>query len=126
MRPSSSASSSSLTKTPRSPIWPKGLRRSRSPAVVIGTSAISRPGARSSAAPAGEPGGDDRLEVVDVVQVTALELVDRGIEVARDSEVDQEQRPPLAPAQRALDVAAFERPAERAGRGDDDVDRGEL
>ena len=37
MRPASSASSISLTKTPRSPIWPNGLVRSRSPAVVIGT-----------------------------------------------------------------------------------------
>ena len=44
MRPSSSASSSSFTKTPRSPISPNGLVRSRSPAVVIGTSAISMPG----------------------------------------------------------------------------------
>ena len=43
IRPSSSASSSSFTKTPRSPIWPKGFVRSRSPAVVIGTSAISSP-----------------------------------------------------------------------------------
>jgi hypothetical protein len=39
--PSSSASSSSLTKTPREPISPNGFVRSRSPAVVIGTSAIS-------------------------------------------------------------------------------------
>ena len=50
MRCSSSASSSSLTKTPREPISPNGFVRSRSPAVVIGTSAISMPGARSSAA----------------------------------------------------------------------------
>jgi hypothetical protein len=46
IRPSSSASSSSLTKTPREPISPNGLVRSRSPAVVIGTSAISTPGRR--------------------------------------------------------------------------------
>ena len=44
IRPSSSASSSSFTKTPRAPISPNGLVRSRSPAVVIGTSAISTPG----------------------------------------------------------------------------------
>src|ERR671923_1559960 len=48
--PASSASSSSLTKTPRSPISPKGFVRSRSPAVVIGRSAISTPGARSRCA----------------------------------------------------------------------------
>ena len=45
IRPASSASSISLTKTPRSPIWPNGLERSRSPAVVIGTKAISCPAA---------------------------------------------------------------------------------
>src|SRR5205809_3347648 len=48
--PSSSASSSSFTKTPRSPISPNGFVRSRSPAVVIGTSAISTPGRRSRSA----------------------------------------------------------------------------
>src|SRR5829696_3205253 len=46
MRPSSRASSISFTKTPRVPISPKGFVRSRSPAVVIGTSAISTPGRR--------------------------------------------------------------------------------
>ena len=46
IRPSSSASSSSLTKTPRAPISPNAFVRSRSPAVVIGTSAISTPGRR--------------------------------------------------------------------------------
>src|SRR5512133_1223927 len=50
IRPSSSASSSSLTKTPRSPICPNGFERSRSPAVVIGTRAISIPGPRSRSA----------------------------------------------------------------------------
>src|SRR5215212_7539628 len=47
IRRSSSASSISLTKTPRAPISPKGFVRSRSPAVVIGTRAISTPGPRS-------------------------------------------------------------------------------
>src|SRR5687768_17402486 len=41
MRPASSASSISFTKTPRSPISPNGFERSRSPAVVIGTRATS-------------------------------------------------------------------------------------
>src|SRR5438105_3253814 len=50
MRPSRSASSSSLTKTPRAPISPNGFVRSLSPAVVIGTSAISTPYARSRSA----------------------------------------------------------------------------
>ena len=50
MRSPSNASSSSLTKTPRSPISPNGLVRSRSPAVVIGTRAISTPGLRTRSA----------------------------------------------------------------------------
>ncbi len=50
IRPASSASSISLTKTPRSPIWPNGLERSRSPAVVIGTNASCRSGVRIAAA----------------------------------------------------------------------------
>ncbi len=44
----SSASSSSFTNTPRLPISPNGRVLSRSPAVVIGTSAISTPGRRSA------------------------------------------------------------------------------
>src|SRR6266566_3426821 len=48
--PASSASSISLTKTPREPISPKGFVRSLSPAVVIGTSAISTPSPRSRSA----------------------------------------------------------------------------
>ena len=47
MRPASNASSISFTKTPRDPISPNGRERSRSPAVVIGTSAISTPSRRS-------------------------------------------------------------------------------
>src|SRR6266540_2738865 len=43
-RPSSKASSISLTKTPRAPISPNGYERSRSPVVVIGTRATSRLG----------------------------------------------------------------------------------
>src|SRR6185503_9695756 len=45
--PASSASSISLTKTPRAPISPNGFDRSLSPTVVIGTSAISTPGPRN-------------------------------------------------------------------------------
>src|SRR3954463_16785439 len=46
IRPASSASSISLTKTPREPISPNGFVRSLSPTVVIGTSAISTPSPR--------------------------------------------------------------------------------
>src|SRR6478609_9669791 len=50
IRPASKASSISLTKTPREPISPNGFVRSLSPAVVIGTSAISMPSPRSRSA----------------------------------------------------------------------------
>src|SRR3954451_14344033 len=50
IRPAKSASSISLTNTPREPISPKGFVRSLSPAVVMGTSAISTPSARRRAA----------------------------------------------------------------------------
>ena len=40
--------------------------------------------------------GDDRLEVVDVVEVAAVELVHGRIDVARDRDVDEEERPAAA------------------------------
>ena len=64
---------------------------------------------------------DDRLEVVDVVEVAAVELVDRGVEVARDGEVDKEERAAAPRAQRRSTRLAVEDVARRAGRGDDDV-----
>src|SRR5581483_9879088 len=45
------------------------------------------------AAAARQARGDDRLEVVDVVEEAPVELVDRRVEVTRNGEVDQEQRP---------------------------------
>src|SRR6266511_3640298 len=157
MRPSSNASSSSFTKTPRAPISPNGRVRSRSPAVVIGTSASSTPGPRSRAAErsacvrasllpreptristapgalrdrlaalglapaAGQRLGHDRLEIVDVVEVAAVELVDPRVEIARNREIDEEERPPLPSGQCALDVLPRQDPAGRAGRGEEDV-----
>src|SRR5439155_9650798 len=50
IRPASSASSISLTNTPREPISPNGFVRSLSPTVVIGTIAISTPGRRNRSA----------------------------------------------------------------------------
>src|SRR5207302_7162985 len=70
--------------------------------------------------------GDDGLHVVDVVEVTALELVDRRVEIARNCEVDQEQRPAFAGRKNTLDVLTLENPPGRGGRGDDDVGGDEL
>ena len=75
------------------------------------------------AAPSAERLGHDRLEVVDVVEVAAVELVDRRIEVAGYGEVDEQQRPS---SPRARNRRRVEHDDLRARRGDDDVDRGEL
>src|SRR5918996_21985 len=50
--------------------------------------------------------GNDRLQVVDVIQVAALQLSDLRIEIARHCEVDQEQRPTAPIALRPLDLVA--------------------
>src|SRR5919108_352460 len=172
IRSSRSASSISFTKTPREPISPKGRERSRSPAVVIGTSATWTPGRRLGfgelgrpdplrpprkrrdrrhalerglplteslrlgrddrlgplrlAPPAGERLRDDRLEVVEVVEVAAVEVGDLGIEVARNGEVDEEDRPAAPAAQGRFDVVPPQDVARSARRGDDDVGGREL
>ena len=66
-----------------------------------------RLGALRLAAAAGKRLGHDRLEIVDVVEVAAVELVDRRVEIARDGEVDEEQLPP---------ACARARPSPRRGR----------
>ena len=85
------------------------------------SSATIRSARRGLAAAAGERLRDHRLEVVDVVEEAAVELVDRRVEVARNGEVDEEQRPALARAQRAGDRLARDDEARRARRRDDDV-----
>src|SRR5262249_60394301 len=58
--------------------------------------------------PARERFRDDGLDVVDVVEVAAVELVDGRVQVARYRQVDEEQRPTLAERENALDLLAFE------------------
>ena len=55
-----------------------------------------RLGARRFPPAPAEALADDRLKVVDVVEVAVLEVADRGLDVARNGEVDDEQRPALA------------------------------
>src|SRR5512133_2489641 len=86
IRPSRSASSSSLTKTPRSPISPNGFVRSRSPAVVIGTSAISMPGPRIAFAASSacvSASRLPRLPTLTSIGVGQTEEVPRALDVAR-------------------------------------------
>src|SRR5262249_12764893 len=68
----------------------------------------------------------DGLEVVDVVQVAPRELVDRGIEVARNRQVDQEERTAAAGRKRGAHGLPGEDDAARARRGGDHVPLGEL
>ena len=67
-----------------------------------------RLGALGLAAPARERLGDDRLEIVDVEEIAAVELVDRRVEVARDGEVDQQQpaAAPLPPARATVSASS--------------------
>src|SRR5439155_26649442 len=63
------------------------------------------------ATPIGERLGNDGLEIVDVVEITTVELVDLRVEVPRNGEIDQEQRTALARRKRALYRLPPQRPA---------------
>ena len=79
---------------------------------------------RRGAASASRPRGvalDDRLHVVDVVQADAGDLAAGGLDVARDGEVDQQQRPPVRARHHLLQLVALDHVVGRVGRGDDDV-----
>src|SRR5439155_8870837 len=60
---------------------------------LLGLRGDDRLRAYGLAAAAHERLGDDRLEIVDVVEVAAVEVVNRRIEVARHREVDEEYLP---------------------------------
>ena len=75
IRPASSASSSSFTKTPRAPISPNGFVRSRSPAVVTGTRANSSPGRRSRSTASSAWVSASRLPLEPTLRSTALVLL---------------------------------------------------
>ena len=49
---------------------------------------------------------DDLLEVVDVVEVTAVELTDRGVEIARNREIDSRSRRPCRAPSASATMAA--------------------
>src|SRR5688572_15583079 len=71
-RRASSASSSSLTKTPLLPISPNGLLRSRSPAVVTGTSANSSPGCRRRSTASSACLSASRLPLEPILRTTTV------------------------------------------------------
>ena len=69
----------------------------------------------------GDVGTDRLLQIVDVVDEDAVELVHLRIDVARDGDIDEEHGPVLAARQELLAVFGLEDEVGRAGRGDDDV-----
>ena len=78
------------------------------------------------AAAVGEVGGGDLLEVVDVVDEAAFDLVHAGIDVAGDGDVDEEHGAVAAAVQEVLAVGAAEDFLRGTGGGDDDVGAGGL
>src|SRR5213596_223895 len=83
IRPAKSASSISLTNTPREPISPNGFVRSLSPAVVIGTSAISTPSRRSCSAASSACVSARRLPRLPILRSIEPEEVTNSIGVGR-------------------------------------------
>ena len=63
----------------------------------------------------------DLLEVVDVVDEAAFDLVHARVDVAGDGDVDEEHGAVAAAVQEVLAVRAAEDLLRRAGGGDDDV-----
>ena len=63
----------------------------------------------------------DLLEVVDVVDEAAFDLVDARVDVAGDGDVDEEDGAVAAALEELLAVGAVEDLLRRAGGGDDDV-----
>ena len=73
------------------------------------------------AAAIGEVGGGDLLEVVDVVDEAAFDLVHARVDVAGDGDVDEEHGAVAAAMKEVLAVGAAEDLLRGAGGGDDDV-----
>ena len=78
-------------------------------------------GSGGFAAAIGEIGGGYVLEVVDVVDEAAFDVVHAGVDVARDGDVDEEHGAVAAAVEEVLAVGAAEELLRRAGGGDDDV-----
>ena len=81
-------------------------------------------GVSGLAAALGEVRGGDGLQVVDVVDEDAVELVDGGIDVAGHGNVNEEHGPITAAVHELLAVLAAEDGMGRTGRADDDVSLG--
>ena len=71
-----------------------------------------------------EVGVDDFLQVVDVVQEDVVELVHGRLDIARHSDIDEEDRLVAARGDDALHLVLVEDVVRRAGAGDEDVHLG--
>jgi len=78
------------------------------------------------AAAIGEVGGGDLLEVVDVVDEAAFDLVHAGVDVAGDGDIDEEHGAVTAALQEVLAVRTAEDFLRGTSGGDDDVGPGGL
>ena len=75
----------------------------------------------SFTAAVGEVGGGDLLEIVDVVDEAAFDLVHARVDVAWDGDVDEEHGTVAASVEEVLAVRAAEDLLRRSRAGDDDV-----
>lgn len=73
------------------------------------------------AAAVGEVGGGNLLEIVDVVDEAAFDLVHAGVDVAGDGDVDEEHGAVATSVQEVLAVGASEDLLRGSGAGDHDV-----
>ena len=69
---------------------------------------------------------DNLLQVVDIVDEDAVQLVHLRIDVARNRDIDEEHRPVAAAAQELLAMLFAEDGVRRAGGADDDVGLGTV
>ena len=65
------------------------------------------------------------LQIVDVVQEHLLDLAGRRLDIARNGDIDDEQRPVPSGAHHRFDVRPCQNRRRGSGRGDDDVGRAE-
>ena len=78
------------------------------------------------AAAIGEVGGGDLLQVVDIVDEAAFDLVHARVDVSGDGDIDEEHGAVAAGVEEVLAVGAVEDFLWGAGAGDDDVGAGGL
>ena len=103
-----------------------GVARLQALVVELDLAADDGFGGGGLSAAVGEVGGGDLLEIVDVVDEAAFDLVHARIDIAGDGDVDEEHGAVAAAFEKALAVGAVEDGMLGAGGGEDDVGAGGL